>query len=281
MDKFLVINNKEIIQSPDHFLLEKKYYKSYALFLAHKNNIRVSDTLILTSVDSIDVVETYLDGFNEPIMLRMDYECLSNRKYVGGIPIYSLNALKKTCLFLFKNNFIPILQPYADRYKNTYNANCSLTNNADVVYIELLGNGFDAGDLRLGLINSHEEIQYDFTEWKLLSRRIITSDEYLISKSKRETYITKMEKYIEYVNKKNKLLDDISNMRGEKDNHKLNDEYIPISKEFIMETAYLSYIIKNKIIPSLPYSQDYIASISIMENGNHVLWDVYGRWYFR
>ena len=101
MSKFIVIKNGEIIESPRDFLLKSGYYKSYSLFMANNNEISILDTLVLTSVDSIDVLEEYLKCFSEPIMLRMDYASLSGSKYIGGIPVYTLPALKKyACFFL-------------------------------------------------------------------------------------------------------------------------------------------------------------------------------------
>jgi hypothetical protein len=213
----------------------------------------------------------------------MDYENFpnTNNKFIGGIPIYELDTLKKICRFLFNNKYIPVLQPYSNRFKNEYNMNCSLSNDNDELYIELAGKGFDAGDLRLGMTESHEKIVFDYKLWKILSREIISSQEYISSRKKRESYIARMETYIKYANNKNELLNDISTLEEEKVDWELNKEYIPISKKAIEEIALLSYLIRKKILPLLPFSKDYVASISILENRKMVLWDIYGKWYYR
>jgi hypothetical protein len=280
VSKFIVVNEKIKIESPKDFLFYNSYYKSYSLYLAYINDISILDTLILTSPDSIEVLEEYINCFPYPMMLRMDYANLANSKYIGGIPIYSLSTLKKICLFLFENGYIPVLQPYANRFENLYSFSCSLSKKDNEEFnIEFVGKGFDAGDLRLGLITPHEEIEYDCTNWKILSRKI-RFDEYLNSKLKRELYMGKMETYIKYVNSENKLLKDI-NILKEENNKKLNDEYIPATKWVIEEAAFLLYIIKLKIIPALPPSQDYVVSFSMLEDKKYVLWDIYGTWYIR
>jgi hypothetical protein len=280
LGKFIVINNKKKIDSPGDFLIKNSYYKSYSLFMANNNNINILDTLILTSVDSVDVLEEYLNCLSEPIMLRMDYASLSDSKYIGGIPVYTLSALKKICLFLFNNGYIPVLQPYPDRFRNLYGISCLVSNNNDELTIEVVGNGFDAGDLRLGLSKPHEEIVYDCNDWEILSKEIISSDEYLNSKVKRELYSGKMEAYIKYVNSKYELLKNINNFK-EGDIRKLNDNYSPVTRQIIDEAAFLSNVMRMKILPLLPFSQDYIISFSVLENGEITLWDIYGKWYYR
>jgi len=280
MKNFVVINDKKKMKEPGKFLLKNKYYKSYTLFLANEKKINILDTLVLTSENSIDVLENYIaDDFDIPIMLRMDYDNLSNAKYIGGIPLFTLEALKESCFFLFKNGYIPVLQPYVERFENTCNLNCSISNNTNDLFIELTGKGFDAGDLRLGLVEPHEKIMYDYLNWEILSRDIISHDNYLITKKYREMYITKLESYIKYVNNKFRLLENISDLK-ENYNIILNEKYVPISKETIEETAFLAYQIKNSIIPLLPYSHDYILSFSILKE-QYVLWDIYGKWYYR
>jgi hypothetical protein len=281
MSDFIVIDNKKEVKSPEDFLLNNNYYKSYSLFLAHANSISILDTLILASIDSIDVLENYMNHFSNQIMIRMDYASLNGSKFIGGIPVNTLIALKKICLFLFDNGYIPVLQAYTNRFENLYSFGCLIKNMDDELIIEFVGKGFDAGDLRLNLTNPHQKIRYDCTNWKIVSNEII-QDEYVKAKEKRESYIGKMETYIKYVNSESKLLisKDLDLLEGE--NRKtLNKEYIPATKCEIQEAAFLSYIIKTKIIPLLPFSQDYIASFSILENKKCVLWDIYGKWYQR
>jgi hypothetical protein len=281
MSDFIVIDNKKEVKSPEDFLLNNNYYKSYSLLLAHTNNITILDTLILASSDSIDVLENYLNCFPNPIMLRMDYASLQGSKFIGGIPVNTVSALRKLCLFLFDNGYIPVLQTYTNRFENQYSFGCLITNKDDEIIIEFVGKGFDAGDLRLNLTNPHQKISYDYTNWKILSNEI-KYDEYLNAKAERELYIGKMESYFKYVNTDNKLLlgKDLDLLKGE-NSKKLNDKYIPVTKNEIDEAAFLSYIIKTKVIPFLPFSQDYIASFSILENKECVLWDIYGKWYQR
>jgi hypothetical protein len=283
MGKFIVINEKGVVKSPEKFLYQNNFYKSYSLLLALKNKIPISNTTVLTSIDSVDTLENHLGDFKKPVMLRMDYENFpkTNNKFIGGIPIYKLDTLKKICQFLFNNKYIPVLQPYSNRFKNEYNMNCSLSNDNDELYIELAGKGFDAGDLRLGITESHEKIVFDYNLWKILSRKIISSQEYMSSKRKRESYIAKMEAYIKYANDEKKLLNDISTLKEEKISCELNKEYVPVSKNLIEEIALLSFLIRKKIVPLLPFSKDYVASISILEDSKIVLWDIYGKWYYR
>jgi hypothetical protein len=281
MSKFIVLKNKRKIKTPGDFLLKNGYYKSYSLFLAHSSDIGMLDTLILTSVDSIDMLEKHLDCFSNPIMLRMDYASFPYSKFVGGIPVYTLSSLKKTCSFLFNNGYIPVLHSYTNRFENQYSFGCLIKNKSDELIIEIVGRGFDAGDLRLSLTNPHQEIRYDCTNWEIFSNEI-KHDEYLNSKTKRELYTGKMETYFKYVNSENKLLSSNDlNLLSIENSKKLNDEYIPVPKRVIDEAAYLCFTIKTKIIPFLPFSKDYIASFSILENKECVLWDIYGEWYYR
>ena len=281
MKIFIVLDNKKNIKSPGDYLIKYNYYKSYSLFLAYSKNINILNTLILTTADSIEILDIYLKGFSFPIMLRMDYSNFQNSKFIGGIPVYTLSTLKKICLFLFNNGYIPVLQSYANRFENIYSFGCSINKKDDELIIEFVGKGFDAGDLRLNLTNPHQIIRYDCTNWKILSN-VIKNDEYLYAKEKRELYTGKMETYFKYANSEYKLLNGKDFNLLEVGNSKiLNDEYIPVTKNQIEEAAYFSFNMKKNIMISLPFSKDYIASFSVLEGKKCVLWDIYGEWYHR
>jgi hypothetical protein len=90
-----------------------------------------------------------------------------------------------------------------------------------------------------------------------------------------------MTSYIEYVNREHKLLPAIDNLAEQKYNYSVNDEYEPVTKKAIDDIFFLVYIIKKEIVPQLPSSKAYVASFSMLENEELVLWDIYGKWYYR
>jgi hypothetical protein len=281
MSEFKVLDQNGFLGYPALHLQKKGYYKSFSLNLANDNNIPVSDTLIILSKEALGSLKSNLSLLGKPIMLRMDYAHINRKKYIGGIPVYTYSSLQSLCMFLFEQQYIPILQTYINRFENKFSINCYFEPNSNTLNMEIVGKGFDAGDLRLGLLNPHEIISFDFDYWKIKERKIIGKDEYTISKNIRNKYIAKMTSYIEYVNREHKLLYDINNLAEQKCGNSVNDEYEPVTKKTIDNISFLVYTIRKAIVPQLPSSKAYVASFSMLENEELALWDIYGKWYYR
>jgi hypothetical protein len=282
MSEFKVMDQNGVIANPAVCLQKSSYYKSYSLYLANCNSIPILDTLVILSESALDSPELSRSLLKEPIMLRMDYAHINHgKKYIGGIPVYSYSSLQSLCAFLFSRQYIPLLQTYINRFEDKYSINCCFGLNSSTLSIESVGKGFDAGDLRLGLLNPHEVILFNFDYWEIKERKIIGKEEYEISRESRNKYISKMIDYIEYVNSEHKLLHSIDNLAGKKYSGSMDRNYAPLAKKTIDDISFWAYKIQKELLPQLPDSDDYVASFSILENEALVLWDIYGKWYYR
>ena len=286
LNKFYLIDNGRIensIGNIANILRKEELYKALSIFYTLQAGLIAPNTAILLNMD-IRVVKMLIDMWGLPLMIRLDYQSLKSKKPIGGIPLKSLSTIVSVSDFLHKGSFIPILHPNLDRMDDIYSAGILLNLNDDLVHFEFVGKGFDASDLRLGFSTPHEHFDYDLAENKILKRSIISESEYDIERYRRQNKLHNLNKYVEYVNQRGSLLDNLDRFDSKDEDlipSILPYEYTPIPKRIFDDLTLIAMLIKNKVIVELPISDHYIISLSYMKKYGWVLWDIYGSWFNR
>lgn len=261
---------------------DMKLFKSLSLLLAYNNSIPVLPTMVLINYND-EFVRRFVCDWGLPIMIRMDYSSLPPEKPLGGIPITDIDVLYKVSLFLYQKKCLPILHPNVERNEDLYSLGVLIRRDNDNIIIEMVGEGFDASDLRLGVINPQEIIEYDLREGAILRRNVISENEYAEQKVIRTKRINAYTEYKKYVNRTGSMLANINKfmIEGDGEFSKIPDKYKRISNVLLKELIDYIYIIKSRVIMMLPYSDLYVASFSYSGEYGWILWDVYGSWYKR
>ena len=106
--------------------------------------------------------------------------------------------------------------------------------------------------------------------------------DYIRERNKRLIKCKKISQYIEYVNKKNKLLDSFDIFKEQNDiSHNISKNYSPMPLFIASELVKINKDIYTHVINMLPYSKSFVASLSYINNVGWILWDIYGSWYRR
>ncbi|MFH1526821.1 MAG: hypothetical protein ABIG69_09245 [Bacteroidota bacterium] len=287
-DNFLIVTKNEILKSSkaiEDILSRKKLYKSLSLFYSSLDDIFIPPTILLLEFNP-DFTREVISRWKLPLMIRMDYEVLPQNKTLGGIPIYNYKNIKSVSNFLFKENCYPVLHTHIDRFQDLYSVGILLNKNDYNCLFEIVGEGFDASDLRLGSSLPHETIEFNLLEEAIVNRNIISDKEYEKDRIGRQNKIYRFKKYIDFVNKNGYLLSSLerfneSNDISSKENYVIPKTYKPISRSQLKTLSNIAFMVKTKILPKLPVSEFYVASFSLTLKTSWVLWDIYGSWYKR
>jgi len=106
-------------------------------------------------------------------MIRVDYKSRPSAKPLGGIQLQSLEIVDRVCASLFDQGCLPWLHPNLDRFEDLFSAGILLTEESDLAEFEIVGKGFDAGDLRLGKAIPHESFTASLETGAISCHRII------------------------------------------------------------------------------------------------------------
>jgi hypothetical protein len=149
--------------------------------------------------------------------------------------------------------------------------------------MELVGKGFDAGDLRLGRATPQETLVVDLTRETLIKRVRIAQNAYEQERRTRSEMIRKLKAYTEFANKSGRLLASLSAfaVASTQTEPTIPHRYTALTREQIHELIRLTRILQSSVIPKLPPSDVYVASLSRIRDKRWVVWDVYGSWYKR
>lgn len=289
MDDFIYADSNRIIENDDidcSILRGKKLYKSLSIVEAQRANVAILPTLVLGEMNR-PALDKVMEKWGLPLTVRMDYSELRSGKPLGGIPIQSREMCEKVSAFLFQKGFIPMFHPFVDRFKNISSIGATLVNGESEVIVEVVGEGFDASDLRLGESNPHQIISLDIEDESVLSNRLISADSYQKFRADRMIQRRRFERYIEYANLKGELLPVITELGNEESQgdslglSALPERYKPLprslTKELIVQLSNVYY----HVLPKVPYSGRYVASHSYLKGRGWRLWDLFGSWYFR
>lgn len=284
----ILILGKELLKENEiekiiKFLESNKFYKTLSLAIALKVGIRIPATVLLLELNKDNLKEVY-NLLGLPLMIRVEYRSLPNKKVLGGIPLYSKETIRNISSFLFEKNYFPVFHPNIMRSEDQYSTGVLIDSNNKEIFVETVGEGFDASDLRLGSSIPHEQFKIDSFNFKVKEKKIISLGDYMREREKRLIKIKKINEYIEYVNKENKLLDsfEFNNLKEvSNDFYSVPKKYTPmpyiIEKELV-EICRLVYIHVTNILPP---SKSFAISLSYIKNIGWILWDIYSGWYCR
>jgi hypothetical protein len=286
LNNFFLITDEGIIVDQlciQEYCITQKLFKSLSLSIFNYNNTINCPTSILITTKNKQIVSDFCMKFQFPLLIRIDYAALPEKKFLGGIEINSLESLLEVNEYIISNKCFTLLQSNFSRFNNDLNIGVLYIRNNKNVVIEYLGKGFDASDLRLGKINPHEIKNYNLDSYHINQIYLCSRKEYQESRIARIQNIKKLASYQKHVNNYRTLLSNIESI-GFSDNifrkitlppkeYKATNKFI--EKKIIRFIHAFAYL-QNK----LPHSNSYVASLSI-NNNKLLLWDIYGQWYKR
>ena len=286
---FTIVSENGMITDDDislSWLQERSLYKTLSLVLSYRVGIHTLPSLLLCKADYGHLKEASAH-WGWPIMIRMDFSVLPEAKNIGGIPIKSIETAMAVSEFLFSEKYQPLFHPHVDRFYDEYSAGLLYDpSKSGVVYAELVGKGFDAGDLRLGAAIPHEVARLNFENGAVEQLRVIDSENYAIGCFARNLRIEAMRRYVTFVNAEGRLsstLDDADVLKYAPDELEpvLPPFYTPMPKSRWNQLLDIALILQGTVIKNLPPSKSFVASLSCVPNVGWILWDIYGSWYKR
>ena len=284
----LIIVKKDKVQMNENidrdFLSSNKFYKMLSLVEAYRDNIKVPPTLLIVEQNN-EAIQQIVDFWKLPLMLRIEYKTRGDRKFLGGIPIFKENSIYELISFLRSKGYYTILHPNINRFEDIYSVGILLEQKKSYVYIEVVGEGFDASDLRLGQTIPHEYLKINMLDFSVEERHIIPQELYYKERQKRIEKIKKLLSYIEFVNKNNKLLysleDLLSDIEIQEPPVVIPTTYNPLPRWLINSLVEICSNLYFNTIKRLPRSETFAASLTNTKKDGWILWDIYGGWYAR
>jgi hypothetical protein len=270
---------------PTNMLDRGGMYKMLSLVEAHRAGLPIPPSALLLEMDT-KRLDYLLSRWRLPLMVRMDFKSLPSQKPLGGILLYSRKSLRAVAKFIFDQKCCPMFHPRFDRFKNVYSAGILIHPNRFDVRIEIVGNGFDASDLRLGNITPHESFVLDLLSHSISDRWMISEEEYVRAKESRVEKVKRLQKYIRFVNEKHVLLPSLDAFAGDRHDKTeeeafIADSYCPLPPRLLRSLQEIAWLAQTDVVKKLPESDTFVASLSYFEDQGWMLWDIYGQWYKR
>lgn len=286
--KYILIEKSSIKRNyklQEKYLSEEKLLKTLSILSSAHNFINVPSTLLLLEKCN-NILTDVMSRWGMPLMIRLDYKTLPMKKPLGGIPLYSKEMIIKVCDFLFKEKCCPMLQPNIERLDDEYSVGVLIKPYDSEFLIEVVGEGFDASDLRSGASNPHEIIKCDFSMNSLVKKDIISKNEYDEARKNRIDKIIRLEKYTNHANKEGELLSSLNYFKTKLPNileyeMKIPKRYKELPEEYLKKLKTIISNIQKNVANTLPFSSEFIASLSYIKQRGWILWDIYSQWYSR
>lgn len=169
------------------------------LFLKYMN-FPVLRSIIITGfeIDDIEVLKNELQAFDSNgVVVRSDSNINLFKKPQGGF-IYNKDSIENQVKRILKDNRIPFLLEPASRYDDIYSGNLLfIKENNDVIW-EIVGPGFELGDISRGTHSPHEifylpksKLGKELSYSCMKNHTVIKSEEYSFSWRKRVEKIYK------------------------------------------------------------------------------------------
>ena len=281
-DKYMFIDD-----DIDLFLLKKaKAFKMLSLVEASRSGIPILPTALCLNYNS-NYLNQIMTTLKLPLIIRVDYKNLPKRKVLGGFPLHRNDTVKEVSKFLVREKYYPVYHPFVNRLNNLYSVGILIEPKSNESYLEILGQGFDASDLRLGSSIPHQTLRlyhYEFLKAETIS--IISPSSYKKERDRRKIKISKMLKYTDFINKNNYLLSSLETFSSDNENQNallslIPEEFTPIPENMLKSLIEMTYVLRSDVINKLPDSNNYIVSLSYVDRHEWVLWDIYGEWYYR
>lgn len=288
-DSFQVVGHSKVWQREDpglaDLLSSERLYKSLSLLLACNAGINIPPSLLLLAVERTPIAE-FAGEWGYPLMIRMDYRSRSKAKPLGGVPLYSLETMQRVSEDLIGRGCVPLFHPHLDRFKDIFSCGVLLADRAREADVEIVGRGFDAGDLRLGKVIPHETLRLNLATGSVEHRTIIAEEVYRRERVARAMVVRKLRAYTNFVNQSARLLADLSQFDVESGHVDDSELMIPSRYEAMPSNLFdellgIVQVVSSDVLRSLPHSKVYVASLSYLPVEGWVLWDVYGTWYQR
>ncbi len=288
-DSFLVAAQSKAWRRGDPGLVSllqaERLYKSLSLLLARNARVHIPPSLLLLAVRR-DLIAKFATDFGYPLMIRVDYRSRPKAKPLGGVPLYSVDTMERVCENLVRRGCLPLFHPHLDRFKDIFSCGVLLTDHSHEVEVEIVGKGFDAGDLRLGKAIPHETFQLNLTAGSVGRHTMIADDVYRRERATRAKVVSRLRAYSDFVNQSATLLADLAQFDSASDNLVVPEVMIPSRYEAMPTQCFAELlgiirVIKSDVLRFLPHSKVYVASLSFLPVGGWTLWDVYGDWYLR
>lgn len=259
-----------------------RLYKTLSLLVADRAGIPIPPTAALMGWN--DRVAGDAEAvWGLPIMLRMDYARLPRQKYLGGFPVATIDSLGALSLKLLNEGFVPVLHPHIDRFQDEYSVGVGIEPGMGMLLIEAVGPGFDASDLRLGKSCPHEHIVYDPTAEEIIERHIIEPNAYSRERILRIGRVRRLLGYVNWINREHRLATTLNDIPFDDVEcpQSIPRDYESMSENILSSLLYLAVKIAREVVPQLPRSRMFAASLSHIADVGWLLWDVYGGWYAR
>jgi hypothetical protein len=266
-------------------LLEShRAFKTLSLLLADIAGVNVPASLLLLARRA-DIASDFARVWGYPLMIRLDYRQYPRKKPLGGIPIYRHDIVVRVCDYIFEQACFPLFHPHIDRFQDLHSVGILLNKSDYQAEVEVVGPGFDAGDLRRGIAIPHERLSLDLASGTVKRRTVIPALEYGRDRAIRVMTATKLASYIDSVNRSGVLASDLNGIdpgpkRGV-GRAVIPEKYTELPCELVEALIEIGAALWTSVIPALPQSKSYVASLSCVEGRGWVLWDVYGEWYRR
>jgi hypothetical protein len=286
-DLFIVGAESEAWRDSDASLMQllesQHLYKSLSLLLAQQAGVKAPASLLLFALRR-DLIAHFANRWGLPLMMRVDYRSRPKSKPVGGIPLYKFDTIYRVSEDLLERRCLPLFHPHFDRFKDVYSLGAILSNESSSADVEVVGKGFDAGDLRLGQAIPHETFQLNLATGKRERHNAISDDSYRRERINRGRRIVKLKGYADLVNKTGSLIDADTlgpNLQESSETAEIPQRYQEMPSPLIDDLLGVLRAVKTGILPGIPRSKIYVASLSYLEKEGWMLWDVYGDWYHR
>jgi hypothetical protein len=217
-------------------------------------------------------------------MMRMDYSALPPEKPIGGIPLFSKSAIRGASKRLYELKTIPLFHPHFDRFLDLYSVGLVIKRDDPLARLEVVGKGFDAGDLRLGFSTPHESAILDLLNGEVRDRSYISNEAYTVQVRERANRIHALRSYTDVVNSRGILVHNLDRLPvtvATSHDFEIPDKYSPIPRALITELLHIGRRLRLHVIELLPRSQEYVASLSYLPVHGWMLWDIFASWYRR
>lgn len=255
------------------------------MLIAQRSGLRVPPSLLLLDSD-MGAIDAFVTDWSLPVMVRMDYSTLPRRKTLGGIPLYGLEAIKRISAFLFDQSCLPLFHPELARLENEFSVGILVSKNAKTAKLDIVGKGFDAGDLRLGWANPHQSFDVDLLNDNLTPLGRISDKDYRVERIQRLERRARLSRYADFANENGKLLHTLDGLKVTESEITKHEAAIPeaygaIPLFHLKELAKIAGILSFEVVGQLPPSKEFVGSLSYLRGHGWLLWDIYGEWYKR
>jgi len=283
---FGIVGDNTVIEEPAAIiqrLSQRRLYKSLSLYLGRRSGIQVPSVVLVEAASERAL--TRIAGLELPVMIRVDYSELPRRKPIGGIPLLSAEIVRNVCHQLLSKGMYPLFHQNLDRFSDLCSVGILLSRTSPEMEVEVVGRGFDAGDLRRGLVSPHESLRVNVIEESILYRKVISAPDYKQERERRVLRIRQLQNYISRVNRTGILSASLT--KGGTYGGPIDSDvylprlYKPLGSSEVKRLCGICWTVQDSILPSLPHSDQYVVSLSRLPGKGWFLWDIYGHWYLR